>query len=158
MPSHKKKVVTPQTNESSPRSLPTPAPPSPAGTAKGSSNSSSNPSGSDSPASYSPPGAPPIPSSPLTSTDANPSSSKSSTASKPPKTPPSQSPPKPSVEPKKHPVLGTGGAEYLIFAAATFSDEKFAEYYTHRADHLLVLHAEAEGAQDALARLETLIQ
>jgi len=55
-------------------------------------------------------------------------------------------------------VLGTGGIEYITFAAATFSDEKFADYYAHRAAHLLVLHADKEKAADALARLETLIQ
>jgi hypothetical protein len=86
------------------------------------------------------------------------SSGKSSSDSKHPKTPPSQSRPKPSVEPERHPVLGTGGPAYLIFAAEFFNDEKFREYYAHRADRLLTLHADLPGMETALARLEGLLE
>lgn len=38
--------------------------------------------------------------------------------------------------------MGSGGLAYLNFAAATFSDEKFRDYYEHRAAHLIAFHGE----------------
>jgi hypothetical protein len=120
--------------------------------------SSSSPQDSDPQVSYSPPGAAPVPSAPPSSTGAKASSRKSSTASTPPKTPAPPKLPRQSVEPKRHHVHGTGGEQYLIFAAATFSDEKFADYYLHRAERLMLLHSGKEQCTDSLARLEGLLE
>jgi hypothetical protein len=39
--------------------------------------------------------------------------------------------------------MGSGGIAYLNYAARVFSDEKFRDYYEHRAAHLLALHGES---------------
>ena len=39
--------------------------------------------------------------------------------------------------------MGSGGIAYLNYAARVFSDEKFRDYYEHRAAHLLALHGDA---------------
>jgi hypothetical protein len=159
MPTVKKQSVHPpvQNNASSQTSSETPAQPSPPITENENSNSSETPSDTTNLPSYLPPGVQLTPTSPPSETEENPSSEKSSSASKPQKTSQKKSPPQPSVEPKKHPALGCGGVEYLNYAAATFSEEKFSEYYLKRAAHLLVVHADNPDAAPGLERLEKLL-
>jgi len=52
--------------------------------------------------------------------------------------------------------MGSGGINYLNYAARYFSDETFRDYYEHRAGHLVKLHGAALLPITA-ARLATLI-
>lgn len=163
-----KKNRTAQQLKHEPESSPTTAPRSPARAAAKSLPSLSNPPAGDFPPSYRPPGA--VPSTrtpPPSATGENPSLTKSLPTSPPAKRgrPPGQArcaeetrdqkPDASEEEPAKDPVQGSGGVEYLEYAARQFPMEKFRDYYEHRAAHLLRLHSEklSEHARASLAAL-----
>jgi hypothetical protein len=82
---------------------------------------------------------------------------KSKATSRSRKTGPPETPAPSAEAPPLDPVQGAGGLQFLIYAAATFPNDKFADYYAERAAHLRELHAGAPGAEVALERLLTLI-
>lgn len=61
-----------------------------------------------------------------------------------------------SSEPAKDTVLGTGGLEYLEYAARNFPGEKFRDFYEHRAGWLLKHHGE-KLSPAARLKLEALL-
>lgn len=155
MTTKRKHSATPQNNE--PSSSKISGPLSPVIPGDSSLESSSSLPVSDFPPSYRPPGvAPSTPTLPPSETVESPSSKKSSPTSPPPRTKAPAAPsPSSDEEPAKDPVQGCGGIAYLTYAAAFFPDEKFRDYYEHRAADLVDLHGD-QLTPETIARLKKL--